>query len=98
MLAGYPHHQACAGRAAELGELGAVEALAQVLRRALNLAFLAPTPTLTLAPNLALALTLRAGVTPRECGPAVAGPRRVAGELVITPTRRVRGVLRSSES
>ena len=30
MLAGYHPQQACAGRAAELGELGAVEALAQV--------------------------------------------------------------------
>ena len=59
---------------------------AQVLRRALTPASLTLTPTLTLTlpPILTLALTLRAGVAPRECGPAVAGPRRVAGELVIT--------------
>ena len=82
VLAGYHPHQACAGRAAELGELGAVEALAQVLRRALTLAFLTLALTLTLAPTLALAVTLRAGLTPRKCGPAAAGPRRVAGELV----------------
>ena len=110
LLAGYRPHQAGAGRAAELAELGAVEALAQVLLRwsslglglglGLGLVFLALTLALglaltlalglTLTPTLILALTLvlalRPGLTPRECGAAVAGPRRVAGELLITPT------------